>query len=317
MSQIRVVDSHTAGEPTRVVLSGGPEVPVKGAEATRRFLQEEQDWLRCALLHEPRGFEAMVGAYLCEPLDASCVAGVVFFNNTGYLSGCLHGSMGVIETLAHLGKISTGTHKLETPVGVISADLHPDGRVTVRNVPSYRYQTEAVLQVPGYGEVRGEVAWGGNWFFLIEEQGPAVAQENIADLLAFTSQVRAALDASKIRGEGGALIDHIEVFGPPEKGVRADSQNFVLCPGKAYDRSPCGTGTSAKLACLATAGHLAEGELFLQAGILGTAFEGSYQRLDEQRILPIVSGQAYVTAECELILRDDDPYRYGVEYNQI
>ncbi|MGJ8725094.1 MAG: proline racemase family protein [Roseibacillus sp.] len=314
MSKIRVVDSHTAGEPTRVVVSGGPDVPEKGAVAALSFLREEEDWMRCALIHEPRGFEAVVGAFLCEPIDESCVSGVVFFNNAGYLGGCLHGSIGVVETLASLGEISAGAYRLETPVGVITAVLHDDGRVSVTNVPSFRYRAGVTVEVPGYGEVCGDVAWGGNWFFLIEGQGPEVKQENIEELTAFTWAIRQALDGSELRGEDGGLIDHVEVFGVPQSGVEADSQNFVLCPGKAYDRSPCGTGTSAKLACLAAEGRLAEGEVFRQAGILGTSFEGSYRRLDEKRISPMVTGQAYVTAESEVVLRADDPYRYGVEW---
>lgn len=311
--KIRVVDSHTAGEPTRVVLAGGPSIPGKGAATARDFLRQQEDWMRCALIHEPRGFEAVVGAFLCEPLDETCASGVVFFNNAGYLNGCLHGSIGVVETLAYLGKISPGLHRLETPVGVISAERHPDGRVTVANVPSYRTQRAATVSVPGYGEVTGQVAWGGNWFFLIEGQGPEVKQDNVDELTVFTWAVRQALDASELRGDDGGLIDHVEVFGPPQSGVTAASQNFVMCPGKAYDRSPCGTGTSAKLACLAAEGLLAEGESYRQAGILGTSFEGSYRRLDQTHITPIVTGQAHITAQCDFILRANDPYRYGVE----
>lgn len=311
--RIQVIDSHTAGEPTRVVISGGPIIPERGALATRSYLDEQADWIRTSLIHEPRGFEAVVGAFLCEPADPSCVSGVVFFNNSGYLNGCLHGTMGVIETLAYLGKIGPGQHRLETPVGVVTADLASNGRITVSNVPSYRFLEKAEVEVPGYGLVTGDVAWGGNWFFLIEGQGPPIQQASIEELTQFSWAVRQALDASELRGKDGCLIDHIEVFGPPEPGVTADSQNFVMCPGKAYDRSPCGTGTSAKLACLAANKQLAEGEVFSQAGILGTSFQGHYQRLDESTITPIVTGQAYVTAEIQFILQKNDPYRFGVE----
>ncbi|MBK1833137.1 proline racemase family protein [Roseibacillus ishigakijimensis] len=314
--RLQVVDSHTAGEPTRVVVAGGPEAPVAGAAAARDYLRQEADWMRCALIHEPRGFEAVVGAYLCEPTDESCVSGVVFFNNTGYLNGCLHGTIGVMETLRHLGRIEAGVHRLETPIGVVTAEIAADGRVTVSNVPSYRYLENVAVMVPEYGEVVGDVAWGGNWFFLIEGQGPPVRQSAIEELTRFTWAVRQALDASALRGEDGGLIDHVELFATPAPGVAADSQNFVLCPGKAYDRSPCGTGTSAKLACLAASGKLAEGEVFRQAGILGTCFEGRYQRLDARTITPIVTGQAFVTAETNFIMRTDDPYRFGVEFPQ-
>ncbi|WP_424312670.1 proline racemase family protein [Haloferula sp.] len=313
MQRVRVIDSHTAGEPTRVVISGGPEVPSRGASAARDYLRTHADWMRRALIHEPRGFEAVVGAFLCKPADESCVSGVVFFNNADYLNGCIHGTIGVIETLAHLGRIQAGTHRLETPVGVVSAKLDEDGEVTVENVPSYRHAHQVTLEVPDYGTVCGDVAWGGNWFFLIFDQGPALKRTHIEELTNFTWAVRQALENSGISGKNGGLIDHVEVFSDPEEGVEADSQNFVLCPGKAYDRSPCGTGTSAKLACLAAEGSLAEGETIRQAGILGTAFTGRYRRIDETTIIPIVQGRAYITAECEMILRPDDPYRYGVE----
>lgn len=310
--RVGVVDSHTAGEPTRVVVTGGPEITVKGAVAARDHLRTKADWMRRALISEPRGFEAVVGAFLCEPADSTCVSGVVFFNNAGYLNGCLHGTMGVIETLSHLGRIGSGSHRLETPVGVVTAILDENGRVTVSNVPSYRYLSQVELEVPGYGFVRGDVAWGGNWFFLLEGEGPEVKQGNIEALTDFAWAVRQALDASDLRGRDGGLIDHVEIFGPPQEGVEAESQNFVLCPGKAYDRSPCGTGTSAKLACLAAEGKLAAGETFRQAGILGTSFEGRYERLDAESITPIVTGQAFVTAETEFLLRADDPYRFGI-----
>ena len=313
IQRVRVIDSHTAGEPTRVVVSGGPEIPTRGASAARDYLRENADWMRCALIHEPRGHEAIVGAFLCDPLDESCVTGVVFFNNVDYLNGCIHGTIGVIETLAYLGRIQAGTHRLETPVGVISAKLTEDGNVTVENVPSYRHAHQLAIEVPGHGTITGDIAWGGNWFFLISNQGPPVRRAKIEELTAFTWAVRQALDAAGITGKDGGLVDHVEVFADPEVGVEAESQNFVLCPGKAYDRSPCGTGTSAKLACLAAEGSLAEGKTIRQAGILGTSFTGSYRRIDENTITPIVRGRAFITAESEMILQADDPYRHGVE----
>lgn len=315
-SQIEVIDSHTAGEPTRVVINGGPTPPDQGALAARDFLKEEADWLRRMTIHEPRGFDAMVGAFLCEPSDDSCVSGVVFFNNDGYLGGCIHGTIGVVTTLAYQGKISTGCHSLETPVGVITIELHQDGRVTVTNVPSYRLQKAVAISVPDYGLVEGDIAWGGNWFFLIHGSGPTVAQKNIEALTNFTWAVRQALDASMVRGHDGALVDHIEVYGQPEKGVQADSQNFVLCPGKAYDRSPCGTGFSAKLACLAADHELAEGTHWVQAGILGTSFEGHFQHSVDGNIIPTITGKAFITAKTHLLSFPDDPYRFGSSRNE-
>jgi len=310
--RLRIIDSHTAGEPTRVVISGGPEMPEKGAAAARAFLQENADWMRRSLIDEPRGFDAIVGAFLCDPVDSSCVTGVVFFNNGGYLPSCIHGTIGVIRTLQHMGRIGVGSHRLETPVGVVVAELSASGNVTVENVPSYRTRKGLVLDVPGYGAITGDIAWGGNWFFLIAGQGPPVRQSGIAELMAFTTAVRRVLDSSCIRSDQGERIDHVEIFAEPAEGVQADSQNFVLCPGGAYDRSPCGTGTSGKLACLAADGDLAEGEIFRQAGIVGTVFEGSYRRIDAESITPIVTGRAWITAESEIIIEPDDPFGFGI-----
>jgi 4-hydroxyproline epimerase len=310
--RLRVIDSHTVGEPTRVVVSGGPQMPEKGAALARKFLREQGDWMRRCLIDEPRGFDAVVGAFLCEPSDESCVTGVVFFNNGGYLPSCIHGTIGVIRTLLHMGRIGVGSHRLETPVGIVTAVLAADGNVTVENVPCYRTKKDLVLEVPGYGSVTGDIAWGGNWFFLIADQGPPVNLAGISELMAFTTAVRRALDETGIRSDEGDLIDHVEVFAEPHEGVDADSQNFVLCPGGAYDRSPCGTGTSGKLACLAADGDLAEGEIFRQAGIVGTVFEGRYRRIDAERITPIITGRAWITAESEIIIEPDDPFGFGI-----
>ncbi len=313
MKKIRVIDSHTGGEPTRVVIDGAPTSPEKGALAARDFLTTEHDWLRRALILEPRGFEAIVGAYLCEPADSTCVIGAVFFNNVSYLNGCLHATIGVVQTLVHLGKISPGDHRIETPSGIVTATLADDGTVTVKNIPSYRFRENQVVEVPGYGPITGDIAWGGNWFFLIQDQGPEVRFSEIEELTRFTSAVMEALEDQKIRGAYGGEIDHIESFGPPQEGVEADSQNFVLCPGKAYDRSPCGTGTSAKLACLAASGTLAEGETWRQASIIGTIFEGSFINLPEgKKITPVIQGKAYIIAESTLLLDPSDPFQFGI-----
>ncbi|MDB0056568.1 proline racemase family protein [Akkermansiaceae bacterium] len=313
MKKIQVIDSHTGGEPTRVVIDGAPTSPEVGALAARDFLESKHDWLRRALILEPRGFEAIVGAFLCEPTDPACVTGVVFFNNTSYLNGCLHGTIGVVATLAHLEKITPGDHRVETPSGVVTATLADDGTVTANNVPSYRFIENQVVEVPGYGSITGDIAWGGNWFFLIQDQGPEVRFSEIEALTHFTSAVMKALEENKIRGAYGGVIDHIETFGPPQEGVKADSQNFVLCPGKAYDRSPCGTGTSAKLACLAASGKLAEGETWRQAGIIGTAFEGSFLHLPEEgKVTPIIRGKAHITAESTFLLDPSDPFQFGI-----
>jgi 4-hydroxyproline epimerase len=252
----------------------------------------------------------LVGAILCEPVDPKCAAGVIFFNNVGYLGMCGHGMMGVVATLAHLGRIRPGDHSIETPVGTITATWHDDGRVSIANVPSYRLAKDVVISVEGFGKVTGDVAWGGNWFFLVERHRERICHQNIERLTAFTRAIRKALEQHGVTGTNNAEIDHVEVFGPPTTAA-ADSKNFVLCPGEAYDRSPCGTGTSAKLACLIADGKLAPEATWRQEGILGTIFEGQAATKNDE-IIPRITGRAYITAEATLLLGQTDPFRHGV-----
>jgi 4-hydroxyproline epimerase len=309
-SSIQVIDSHTAGEPTRVVIAGGPALGHDALpERLRRFAMEHDDF-RSTVVNEPRGSDVLVGALLCEPVDKTCVTGVIFFNNVGYLGMCGHGTIGVVVTLAHLGRIGPGEHRVETPVGTVRAILHASGKVTVENVASYRHRAAAAVMVPGFGSVVGDVAWGGNWFFLIEDSPCPVNLENAERLTDFSWAVRNALRKSGVTGANGAEVDHIEIS-HPARAPEIDSQNFVLCPGKAYDRSPCGTGTSAKIACLAADGKLAPGQLWRQAGILGTVFEGSYE-LRDGKLIPSISGTAFITAETQLIFSPGDPFSVGI-----
>ena len=311
--RLQVVDSHTGGEPTRVVIGGAPEFPGKTPQEIRERLERDHDWVRSACILEPRGHEAIVGAYLSAPTRKDCVAGVLFFNNVGYLNGCVHGTIGLAVTLAHLGRIGPGVHRIEAPTGVLSIEVTGSGQVTVQNVRSYRYKAAVPVEVPGFGVVHGDIAWGGNWFFLIEA-GALIDVDfaNLDALTQFTLSVREALETSRITGEDGGEIDHIEVFAPPADPALADSKNFVLCPGGAYDRSPCGTGTSAKLACLHSDGKLRPGETWRQAGILDTVFAGSIEEASEGGILPTVKGSAFITAESELLIDEADPFRAGI-----
>jgi 4-hydroxyproline epimerase len=308
--RVRVIDSHTGGEPTRLVISGGPDLgsgPL--SERLERFRREHDDF-RSAVVNEPRGSDVMVGALLCEPVDRSCAAGVIFFNNVGYLGMCGHGTIGLMASLAYMKRVAPGAHRIETPVGTVSAVLHEGGEVTVNNVASYRSAANVRVEVPGYGEVRGDVAWGGNWFFLVHDNKMDLTLRNVEELTSFTWAIRQALRSRGICGADGKEIDHIELFGPSElAGV--DSKNFVLCPGKAYDRSPCGTGTSAKLACLYADGKIREGQIWRQESIVGSVFEGSIQVRDGE-IYPSIQGSAFVNAEAELVLDARDPLCMGI-----
>ncbi len=300
-------------------MSGGPHLGAGPLAERLERLRREHDLYRRAILCEPRGSDVLVGAFLLEPVDPACVAGVIFFNNAGYLGMCGHGIIGVTATLAYQGSIEPGEHLIETPVGAVKVDLQPGNRVTCRNVPAYRYRTGVRVQVPGYGAVTGDVAWGGNWFFLVHEHSFAAANDltagRVEPLAEFTMGIRRALGAEGVTGVDGAMIDHIELFTAAHDPAN-DSRNFVLCPGDAYDRSPCGTGTSARMACLAADGLLKPGEPWRQEGILGTVFEASYELPPGQngvsQIIPIITGSAHITAECTLIFDPADPFRLGV-----
>lgn len=308
---IQVVDSHTAGEPTRVVLKGGPDLGAGPLADRLRCFAQRYDHFRSAVVNEPRGSDVLVGALLCPPVDPACVAGVIFFNNVGYLGMCGHGMIGLITTLAYLGRIAAGEHSIETPVGIVKATLHSSGKVTIENVPSYRFKNAVSVDVPGFGKVQGDVAWGGNWFYLVDKHPFAdLSLENVEALTEFAWAVRTALNASSITGADGKEIDHIELFSPcPTPGV--DCRNFVLCPGKAYDRSPCGTGTSAKMACLYADGKLTPGATWRQEGILGTVFEGCIE-IRDGAVIPSITGSAFVTAESKLIFSSHDPFTHGI-----
>jgi 4-hydroxyproline epimerase len=308
MHSIRVIDSHTGGEPTRLVLEGGPDLgdgPL--AQRAQRFREHFDDY-RSAIVNEPRGSDPLVGALLVKPHRADCAYGVIYFNNVGYLGMCGHGTIGLIASLKFAGKIAPGAFKIDTPVGAVEVELRPDGRISVANVVSYRSHPGVAVDVPGFGRVAGDVAWGGNWFFLISEHGQVIDLAHVDALTDFSWRVRAALNA-----QGHPLVDHVEVFGPSVLSG-AHSRNFVLCPGKAYDRSPCGTGTSAKLACLAADGKLAEGAVWVQESLIGSAFEASFRWHDRGRgeIVPSITGTAHVTGETVLRLDPDDPFCWGI-----
>lgn len=305
--RVNVVDSHTGGEPTRLVIGGAPDLGGGDAAAKLEIFRARHDRFRSAVVNEPRGSEVLVGGLLTEPADSSCAAGVIFFNNVGFLGMCGHGTIGLIATLAHLGRIGPGEHRIETTVGIVSAVLHPDGTVSLRNVASHRQAKSVTIQVEGVGAVSGDVAWGGNWFYLVEHRGLPIEPANASDLTELSWKIRKAINA-----QGHPLVDHVELFTPGKQG--ADSRNFVLCPGRAYDRSPCGTGTSAKLACLAADGKLPEGQVWIQQSITGSRFAGHFRWIDRARgiIEPVITGRAYVNAEAELLLDERDPLCWGI-----
>ena len=310
-TSLRVVDSHTAGEPTRVVVDGGPDLGTTPLDAQRDRLREHHDDLRRAVILEPRGSDALVGAMLCRTPNEGCAAGVIFFNNVGYIGMCGHGAIGVAVTLAHLGRGGLGAMHLDTPVGTVAVELTAPNEARVENVESYCWRRDVAVEVEGLGTIRGDVAWGGNWFFLVDQAPVPLDLEHEVALTDAAKRIKAALARQGVTGADGAEVDHIELFGPPHAD-HANSRNFVLCPGDAYDRSPCGTGTSAKLACLAARGGLGPGEAWVQESVIGSHFTAWYRPATNGRIIPSISGQAFVCAEATLIRNPGDPFRDGI-----
>lgn len=313
LTKIKTIDSHTCGEPTRIIIEGGPELEKKSLSSRKEEFRLKYDSIRSAVVNEPRGSDVIVGALLCDPEDRRCSAGVIFFNNVGYLGMCGHGTIGLVKTLAYMGRINPGKHLIETPVGIVNTELHETGEVTITNVQSYRYLKNIEICVEKYGNMSGDVAWGGNWFFLARDHGLDVRFKNVDILTECAIKIRQQLHETGITGDDGHPVDHIELFGPPGDPL-ADSRNFVLCPGNAYDRSPCGTGTSAKMACLYDSGQLAIGQKWRQESIIGSIFEGSLKDIDGH-IFPVIKGSAYITGECTFLMDPLDPFQAGISHN--
>ncbi len=316
MQRIQVIDSHTGGEPTRIIIDGGPDLGDRPFTERVKIFRENFDEIRSAVVNEPRGSDVLIGGLLCQPTDPSCSAGIIFFNTAAYLGMCGHGTMGLMVTLKHLGRIENGEHKIETPVGIVTTHLN-NASVSVKNVASYRYKKDVRVDVPDYGTVVGDIAWGGNWFFCINESPEErLMVDNVNHLTNVALKIRDAMEAQNITGPQGEYLDHIELYAPPTDS-KNHSRNFVLCPGGSYDRSPCGTGTSAKMSCMAADGKLAPGEIWRQESIVNSVFECSYELADDStddcvKIIPTLRGTAHVSGEATLILDPADPFCMGI-----
>ena len=308
---IEVVDSHTEGEPTRVVVGGWPELQSATMAERRQELDRRFGALWRGTILEPRGHDAMVGALLTPPVSRGSAAGVVFFDNVGPLWMCGHGTIGVVRTLEHLGRITAGAVRLDTPVGTVGADLSLDGAVTIENVPALCHARDVSVEVPGVGSVVGDVAYGGNWFFLTRGEVERVDPRNLERLRTVALAIQRALAAQGVTGKNGETVDHVILYGPPRR-PDADSRNYVLCPGGAYDRSPCGTGTSATMAALHARGELEPGQRFRQESITGSLFTGWLVERDGE-LVPSIQGRAYITGRTTLFFDPLDPFRRGLD----
>lgn len=308
---MHVIDSHTGGEPTRVILDDGPDLGAGPLSKRAQILATQHKQFYHSVILEPRGQTAMVGALLVEPVDPDCVTGVIYFDSEAVLGMCGHGTIGLAVTLAHLGRIDIGTHKIETPVGVIEVCLTDQNTATVTNVESRRTDHAAQVEVDGLGTITGDVAYGGNWFYIIDPSPIAITVENIRTLTDAAIAIRTATIAQRIGGDAGQPVDHVVFQEPsPEDGIH--SRNFVLCPDNAYDRSPCGTASSARLACLAADELLLPDQDIVQKSIIGSPYRLSYQTGSNGGVIPKITGQAFVMAESTLLFHENDPFKKGI-----
>lgn len=312
--RLRVVDSHTIGEPTRLVIDDSFVERLElggGTVADRRgVFRERYDHVRRALVGDPRGAEAMVGVIMLPPSEPGCRAGAIYFNRVGYLDMCGHATIGLAVTLGRLGRIAPGPWRLETPAGIVGVSWHGGHEATFECVPPRRIRRGLTVACAAGGRVTGDVATSGLWFFLCRDHGLPLVPEAIPRLLERAWSIRRALEAAGIAGDRGEPIDHIVLLGPPQDPGN-QGRAFVLCPDGAFDRSPCGTATSSLIGCLHEDGLLAAGERWRQESILGGVYEASY-RLDGGVCRPAVRGGAWITAESELHFDPADPYRSGL-----
>lgn len=309
--RMHIIDSHTGGEPTRVILDSGPNLGSGPLTNRAQILATEQKSFCHSIILEPRGQAAMVGALLVEPVDPECVTGVIFFDSDVVLGMCGHGTIGLTITLAHLGRIGIGSHKIETPVGVIEVFLSEHNTVTITNVESRRTCRAAEVEVEGLGTVIGDVAYGGNWFFIVEPSPIKIEAGNIRALTDAAIAIRTSTIEHDVVGDEGQPIDHV-IFQGPSQDPKIHSRNFVLCPDDAYDRSPCGTGSSARLACLAADGRLDPGQEIVQESVIGSPYRISYQPGPNGGVIPMITGQAYIIADSTLFFDESDPFRNGI-----
>jgi 4-hydroxyproline epimerase len=297
------VDSHTGGEPTRLVTNGLPDFGGGTVAEQAAVFARDFDHYRRAIVNEPRGNDVLVGAIIVAPSAPDANLGVIFFNNVGLLGMCGHGTIGVVASLPDL----PDTVVIETPVGIVSASRNADKSVAITNVRSYLISESIQLDVPVIGTVSGAVAYGGNTFLLITDH-PWSKGIHMCDVRDMTLYCEAVLTAAR---QVEPAVDHIELFAAPVEPAN-DSRNFVLCPGGQYDRSPCGTGTSAKLAWLHALGKLKDGEIYRQESVTGSVFKGQVVSHPDGGVTPTITGTAFVTARGELSIDPTDDLGWGI-----
>ncbi|MCK5120110.1 MAG: proline racemase family protein [Candidatus Latescibacteria bacterium] len=318
---ITAIDSHTAGEPTRIVTGGLPFIPGKSMAEKKHYLREKLDYVRTALIQEPRGYRDMFGAILVPPVSGEADLGVVFIGCGRYYNMCGHGSIGIAVVALKMGWIEAVEPftdvVLDTPAGLIRARVAvKDGKIgkgAIRNVPCFLHTPDFEVEVPGVGTVRLDIAFGGNFFALVEagQLGMEIEPEYAE---AFQKKGLAIREAVNRRAKiVHPVLGHIT--GLEEVMFYAGNRNVVILGEGSVDRSPCGTGTSARMAALFAKGELELGQEFVHESIIGTRF---YGRLVEEAsigdfraVVPELESEAYITGIHQWVMEPDDPLKHG------
>jgi len=325
---IHAIDSHTMGEPTRVVVGGVPNIPGKTLPEKKAYLEKNMDYLRKAIMHEPRGHNDMFGSILVQPVSDEADIGIIFMDGGGYLNMCGHGTIGASTIAVETGmvpKVEPYTElTLEAPAGLVKVRATVENgkvkEITFRNVPAFLYKQDVKINVPEIGEITLDISFGGSFFAIVDAKqlGVKIVPENATKLkdigLKIRDIVNKEIEIQHPTLEHIKTVDLVEIYDEPTN-PEATLKNVVIFGEGQVDRSPCGTGTSAKLATLYAKGKIKEGELFVYESIIGTMFKGRVVGTtkvgDFDAVIPEITGSAYITGFNTFVIDEDDPMKYG------
>lgn len=324
------VDAHTCGNPVRLVAGGGPPLEGEGMMEKRLHFLREYDWIRCGLMFEPRGHDMMSGSILYPPANANNDIGILFIETSGCLPMCGHGTIGTVTIMLEEGLVKPGTPgklRLETPAGLVLAEYREEGgkvrSVRLTNVPSFLYREQLEVDCPDLGPLRVDVAYGGNFYAIVDPQENfrGIEHHTAGQLIAWSPHLRRQLNERytfqhpldpAIQG-----LSHLLWTGAP-LSEEAHGRNAVFYGDKAIDRSPCGTGTSARMAQRYAKGLLAVGDTYVHESYIGSQFIGRVEAAVQvgpyAGIIPSIEGWARITGYNQIIIDDeDDPYAHGFQ----
>jgi len=325
---IHAIDSHTMGESTRIIISGMPIIPGKTMAEKKEYLEKNLDYLRTAVMHEPRGHKDMFGSIITSTTSPEADLGIIFMDGGGYLNMCGHGSIGAATVAVETGMVEV--HEpitnivLEAPAGLVKAQVKVEHgkakEVSVVNVPSFLYKRDLQVEVPDIGKVTFDISFGGSFFALVKDSELKVQIEpKNANIISERAMKLRDIINKEIKVQHPTqphikTVDLVEVYGDP-KSQDANYQNVVIFGSGQVDRSPCGTGTCAKMAALYAKGELKINEVFVYESIINTKFKGRV--LEEtlvgefKAIIPEITGSAFITGFNHFVIDEDDPVKYG------